>query len=73
MLGPLVAANVVPKSTAIHVRTIQAYASPGSHYQEQPLSVSHLNIAVQALIEFLGWASISAASAQDFDAPSAGR
>src|SRR5437016_3639102 len=31
MLGPLVAAGVVPKNVGIHLRTIQSNASPGSH------------------------------------------
>jgi hypothetical protein len=56
MIGPLVAGNIVPKNTAIHLRTIQSNASPGSHYQESPLSRSHLNIASQALVEVLEWA-----------------
>jgi hypothetical protein len=56
MMGPLVAANIVPKNTAIHLRTIQSNASPGSHYQESPLSRGHLNIASQALVEVLEWA-----------------
>jgi hypothetical protein len=57
MLGPLVSAGCLPKGVAIHVRTIQAYSSPGSHYQEAALSSCHLDIAVQAVIEFLDWAA----------------
>src|ERR1051326_4795091 len=34
MIGPLLSAGVIPKSIAIHVRTIQTNTSPGSHYQE---------------------------------------
>src|SRR5262245_52683224 len=34
MLGPLVAKGCIPKSVAIHLRTIQTNTSPGSHYQE---------------------------------------
>lgn len=56
MIGPLVAHGVVPRNVALHVRTIQSNASPGSHYQAQPLSVAHVEIATLALIEFLEWA-----------------
>jgi hypothetical protein len=55
MIGPLVSAGCIPKSVAIHVRTIQAYASPGSHYQESALTGTHLDIAMQALCAFLDW------------------
>jgi hypothetical protein len=55
MIGPLVAANCVPKSIAVHVRTIQMNTSPGSHYQESALSQSHVAIAQNALLEFLEW------------------
>jgi hypothetical protein len=55
MLGPVVAANVIPKNVAVHVRTIQANTSPGSHFQEAPLTESHVAIAVSALGEFLLW------------------
>ena len=37
MIGPLVAAKVIPRNVAIHVRTVQTNASPGSHFQEAPL------------------------------------
>jgi CHASE2 domain-containing sensor protein len=60
MLGPVTAKGLLPKNVAIHVRTIQANTSPGSHYQPVPLSESHLAIAKRALIEVLGWyASVS--------------
>jgi hypothetical protein len=55
MVGPLVSSDVIPRNIAIHVRTIQANTSPGSHYQESPLSTSHAAIAQNALIEFLDW------------------
>ena len=55
MIGPLVAADCIPKSIAIHVRTVQMNTSPGSHYQESALSQSHVTIAQNALIEFLDW------------------
>jgi len=55
MLGPLVSHGVIPKNVAVHVRTIQMNASPGSHYQESALTRTHAIIAQQALIEFLEW------------------
>jgi hypothetical protein len=55
MFGPLSAAGIIPKSIAIHVRTVQTNASPGSHYQESPLSASHVIIAQSALVELLEW------------------
>jgi hypothetical protein len=60
MIGPLVAARCVPKNVAVHVRTIQANTSPGSHYQESPLSSSHLNIARAALADLLRWYQVQA-------------
>ena len=61
MLGPcLISQGVIPKNTSVHVRTIQANSSPGSHYQESALSPSHAIIAQQALVEFLEWYSTSA-------------
>jgi hypothetical protein len=56
MIGPLVATGSVPKDVATHIRTIQTNASPGSHYQESALSRSHLDIAMQAMVELLDWA-----------------
>jgi len=41
MLGPLVAHGVIPRNIAVHLRTIQANASPGSHFQTDPLSDAH--------------------------------
>jgi hypothetical protein len=55
MIGPLIAADYIPKSIALHVRTIQTNTSPGSHYQDVPLSNSHVAIAQNALIEFVEW------------------
>lgn len=55
MIGPLVAGGYIPKNVAIHVRTIQANSSAGSHYQEFELTKSHVTIAQSALIEFLNW------------------
>jgi hypothetical protein len=55
MIGPLVAAECIPKAIALHVRTIQTNTSPGSHYQDVPLSPSHVAIAQNALVEFLQW------------------
>jgi hypothetical protein len=55
MIGPLVAADCIPKSITVHVRTIQMNTSPGSHYQESALSEPHVTIAQNALVEFLQW------------------
>ena len=55
MIGPLVANKVLPRHIALHVRSIQTNASPGSHYQEEALTPAHVDIAVRALIEFLEW------------------
>ena len=55
MVGPLVSSGVLPKSIAIHVRTVQSNASPGSHYQDTPLAGRFLQIAREALTEFLTW------------------
>lgn len=55
MLGPLVANDVIPRNVAIHVRTIQTNASPGSHYQESALTSTHVHIAQVALLDFLEW------------------
>jgi hypothetical protein len=55
MIGPLLAGEHIPKSVGIHIRTIQNYTSPGSHYQASTLTASHLRIAQDALIEFLWW------------------
>ena len=55
MVGPLVANGFVPRNVAIHVRTIQANASPGSHFQSDPLSNAHVQIAQLALIDLLEW------------------
>jgi CheY-like chemotaxis protein len=55
MLGPLVSAGVLPKDVAVHVRTVQANANFGSHFQESPPSAAHLGIAANALAEFLAW------------------
>ena len=48
MIGPLRKSNVVPKDIAVHVRTIQSNASPGSHYQERPLGPSHVQVSLLA-------------------------
>jgi hypothetical protein len=55
MKGPLVAKGHIPKAVAIHLDTIQRYASPGSHYQKEALSKSHLKIALDTLGAFLDW------------------
>ena len=55
MIGPLVAAGCIPKDIAIFVRNIQSNTSPGSHFQESPLSAPHVQIAQMALVEFLEW------------------
>ncbi|MFC1853725.1 adenylate/guanylate cyclase domain-containing protein, partial [candidate division CSSED10-310 bacterium] len=57
MIGPLVSKEIIPKGAAIHIRTVQTNTSPGSHYQESPLSQAHVLIAYSALIEFLEWYS----------------
>jgi hypothetical protein len=55
MIGPLIASKVIPKNVAIHVRTVQTNASPGSHFQETPLGGTHVAVAQMALLEFLEW------------------
>ena len=55
MKGPLLAGGHIPKNVAIHLDTIQRNASPGSHYQEHPLSTPHVMVAVIALVQFLEW------------------
>jgi tetratricopeptide (TPR) repeat protein len=55
MIGPLVAARAMPKNIAVHVRTIQSNASPGSHFQEDALSATHVQVAQMALLELLEW------------------
>jgi hypothetical protein len=65
MLGPLIARGAIPKHMAIHARTIQANTSPGSHYQELALSVSHALIARQALEELLAWFATQAGPPPD--------
>jgi tetratricopeptide (TPR) repeat protein len=55
MIGPLIAAKVIPKNIAVHVRTIQTNASPGSHFQEDALSATHVQVAQIALLELLEW------------------
>ncbi len=55
MIGPLVAAKVIPRNVAIHVRTVQTNASPGSHFQEAPLDDAHVEVAKLALVQFLEW------------------
>jgi hypothetical protein len=55
MLGPLASAGSIPKNITIHIRTIQANTSPGSHYQESMLTASHADIAASALAELLHW------------------
>jgi CheY-like chemotaxis protein len=57
MIGPLTSTGTIPKDVSIHVRTIQANTSPGSHYQEANLSEAHALIAEQALFEVLEWYS----------------
>jgi CHASE2 domain-containing sensor protein len=69
MIGPLVAAGWVPKNMAAHVRTIQAYSSPGSHYQESPLSQAHVRIAQEALVELLDWYVTAASGGAPADSP----
>jgi tetratricopeptide (TPR) repeat protein len=55
MIGPLIAKKVIPKNVALHVRTIQTNASPGSHFQESPLTATHVQLAQIALIDVLEW------------------
>jgi hypothetical protein len=55
MIGPLVSHGCIPKSVAVHVRTIQGNTSPGSHFQESALTPAHVSIAQNALVEFLNW------------------
>jgi hypothetical protein len=55
MIGPLLAGGALPKTVGLHVRTVQTNASPGSHYQEAPLTEPHVRIAQAALEEVLAW------------------
>ncbi|MCF7859602.1 MAG: hypothetical protein K9N07_09845 [Candidatus Cloacimonetes bacterium] len=55
MIGPLIKNGIIPKNISIHVRSIQNYSNPGSHFQEISLSSRHLEIGQMALIEFLEW------------------
>jgi hypothetical protein len=61
MIGPLTARNkltgerVIPRNVAVYVGTVQAYGSPGSHYQVSALSHAHVKIAHDALCQFLEW------------------
>lgn len=55
MKGPLVSGKHIPKDIAIHLETIQRNASPGSHFQERPLSSIHLESALNACVGFLAW------------------
>lgn len=55
MKGPLIACSAIPSDVALHVDTIQRNASPGSHYQERPLSAGHEEVAFIAFVEFLEW------------------
>src|SRR5262249_35457500 len=50
----------IPRSIAIHLRTVQANSSPGSHYQESALSEAHVAAARIALLEFLDWYAANA-------------
>ena len=38
-----------------NIGTVQTNASPGSHYQETPLTAAHAQIARVALVEVLEW------------------
>jgi tetratricopeptide (TPR) repeat protein len=53
IVGPLVAAEAIPKDIAAHVRTIQLYGNMGSH--ANTVSEAHLTLALVALVEFLEW------------------
>jgi len=55
MIGPLLAAGAIPKHIAIHIRTIQTNASPGSHYQAAALGATHVQVSQIALVELLEW------------------
>lgn len=55
MVGPLRAEDILTASIASHFRSIQSTASPGSHYQENKLTITHVQIATLALIEILDW------------------
>jgi hypothetical protein len=59
MIGPLAAAGRIPKSAAIHVKTVQLVASPGSHFQESELTQAHVEIAMLGLAGLLEWLSSS--------------
>lgn len=62
MIGPLIANKLIPKNAAVHVRTIQTNASPGSHFQEDALTATHVQVAQIALLELLEWYYQGAAS-----------
>jgi adenylate kinase family enzyme len=55
MIGPLISDRCIPKDVSLHLRTVQTYSSPGSHYQESSLSPVHVGIALDAFAEFLSW------------------
>ena len=55
MIGPLRAKKILPAPIASHLRSIQSTTSPGSHYQMDKLTDSHVQIAMLALIELLDW------------------
>jgi hypothetical protein len=69
MLGPLVAAGLIPKSAAMYLRIVQLVASPGSHFQESELTAAHLEIGVLGLIGFLQWHSDNRPAASTAAAP----
>jgi len=55
MIGPLVSAKIIPKSIGSHIRTIQNYTSPGSHYNKDVPNNTQLLICMPALLEIMDW------------------
>lgn len=71
MIGPLIAAKTIPKNVAVHVRTIQTNASPGSHFQADALSSTHVQVAQMALLDLLEWHYLDTARASSAAMPRA--
>lgn len=55
LVGPVTFCKVLPRPQAEHVRTIQNYTSPNSHYQDIPPGGAQVTIVAFALAELLGW------------------
>lgn len=53
MIGPLVAAKVIPGLIAAHVRTVQSYGNLAAH--GEAVTAEHVELGVKALVAFLQW------------------